>query len=258
MSKTASNRLGVFAKLRLIWRSLWIQVLLNYKTMQGAGYLFILWPWLKRSEHRKNRVIRASGFLNGHPVFSSFALGAMLRRLSDGDAEKDPQEFDQWRESLSGPLGMVGDSLIWERWKPIVLCIMVYAMGFQAYYLYKYAEGYPKWIIALILITLLLYNLPLIAFRWWALDKSYESGKKVLTLGSHSALPRIQRTLDGSAAFVAGLVFALGMIVSYINSSEFFFVIAFVLTFVLIRLNIPVSISVLAVLLAYLGIGFIL
>jgi len=258
MSETETNRLGVFTKLRLIWRSLWIQVLLNYKTMQGAGYLFILWPWLKRSEHRKNRVGRVSGFLNGHPIFSSFALGAMLRRLSDGDAEQDPQEFDQWRESLSGPLGMVGDSLIWERWKPIVLCIMTYAMGFQAYYLYMNLVGNPKWIVADILITLLLYNIPLIAFRWWALERSYESGRNVLALGSHSALPRIQKTLDGSAAFVAGLVLALGIVVSYINASMFFFVVAYVVTFFLIRLRIPTSISVLLVLFVYLGIGFIL
>ena len=241
------HSLSTREKIRLIWRSLWIQVLLNYKTMQGAGYLHILWPWLRDSDNRKNRVKRTSGFLNGHPVFSSFALGAMLRRLSEGDAESDPEEFDKWRESLAGPLGLVGDSLIWERWKPIVL-----TLGIVSLQLLSIGHHTPAWyVLPIILITV--YNLPLLCLRWWALEKGCDSGKNLLSLAGHPNLPKLRITLDWIAAFAAALIVVLSLLSGHAPEYYSHFLIAFCAMFVLLRLRLSITTSVLLTLLLSIG-----
>ncbi|MBU1636709.1 PTS system mannose/fructose/sorbose family transporter subunit IID [bacterium] len=247
------KRLKSSEKLRLIWRSLWIQVLLNYKTMQGAGYLHILWPWVKDSEHRANRVRRVSGFLNGHPVFSAFALGAMLKRLSDGDAENEPEEFDAWRDSLAGPLGMVGDSLIWERWKPALLALGVFLTSFNILFNVVTSD------VALLLVLLsliILYNIPLFALRWWALDESYEKGKAVLSLGGYPALHSLQIGLDRFAAAVAACIAAFALLLVFLGFSWIGFGVGFVITFALMQARVSVAVSVLLALLASLIVSF--
>jgi mannose/fructose/N-acetylgalactosamine-specific phosphotransferase system component IID len=235
------ERLSAHTRIRLIWRSLWIQVLLNYRTMQGSGYLHILWPWLRNSEQRSNRVKRISGFLNGHPVFSAFALGAMLRRMSDGDAERDPEEFDQWREQLAGPLGMTGDVLIWERWKPIV-----FGLG-AVVCLLSYTTVEIDWILIAIS-CLLLYNAPLFALRWWALSHGYEKGKDLLSLSSHPMLPGLRVSLDRLAAITAALIVSSTLFVSMREETMLHFAVAFVVTFGLRRLRVSLLTSVSAAL----------
>ena len=98
----------------------------------------------------------------------------MLRRLSDGDGEADPQDFDKWRESMSGPLGVVGDSLIWERWKPIVLAGGIYVLLLMD----AFNTSMAWYVLPLCLV--LLYNIPLFGLRWWALDRGFEKGKGVV------------------------------------------------------------------------------
>jgi mannose/fructose/N-acetylgalactosamine-specific phosphotransferase system component IID len=245
------ERLSVLAKIRLIWRSLWIQVLLNYRTMQGAGYLHILWQWLRDSEHRENRARRVSGFMNGHPVFSAFALGAMLRRMSEGDAERDPSEFDRWREQLAGPMGMTGDAMIWERWKPIV-----FGLGAVACLL-SYTTLQINWIV-IALSCLLLYNVPLFALRWWALSQGYERGKDLLNLSGHPVLPRLRASLDWLAATTAALIVSSTLFVSLCENSIPHFAAAFIVTFGLRRLRVSLLTSLLAALSIAIGLNYFL
>ena len=245
------ERLSALTKIRIIWRSLRIQTLLNYRTMQGAGYLHVLWPWLRKSEHRRNRVRRISGFLNGHPVFSAFAIGAMLRRLSEGDAEKNPEEFDQWREQLAGPLGMTGDALIWERWKPIV-----FGVG-SAACLLSFSAVKVNWFVAAIS-CLFFYNAILLALSWWALAQGYERGKELLSLSSHPALPRLRLSLDQLAAIAAALIISSTIFVASREESIVHFATAFIITFGLRRMRISLLTSLLVALSIAIGLNYFL
>lgn len=241
------KQLSAATKIRLIWRSLWIQVLLNYKTMQGGGYLFILWPWLKTSEHRAARVKRASGYINGHPVFSAFALGAMLKRLGDGDAEQDTEDFDEWRESLAGPLGMVGDALIWERWKPALLALGVSVAAFLT--VFNIAST-PTISLIIPLSLIVAYNAPLFALRWWALDQSFSKGKDVLSLGAHPKLRLIQAGLDKFTAVTGAYVATLALLLIAFGISGISFGLSLAITFVLLRLRVSTSVVVLIALIS--------
>lgn len=191
-----------------------IQVLLNYHTMQGGGYLFALWPWIRKSDHRKENVKAASGYMNSHPVFASFAVGAMRRRLEETPPLAPPQpeavaseqggEFEMWRESLAGPLGIVGDALIWDRWKPLV-----FASGAWL------ALMFPSLTVWTIIATacVLVYNLPLYGLRVWGVKTGYALGARVLDALRDERFARRRRQLS-----MAGVVFAGALAGSAIHS----------------------------------------
>jgi len=186
-------------------RSLLLQVLLNYRTMQGSGYLFALWPWLRRSESSSVRVKACADYLNAHPVFGALAIGAMRRRIEEGDVERDPTEFGKWQESLCGPLGMVGDSLIWDRWKPLL-----FSLGVLLLLWFPAIEVWAGVAIG----CLLLYNVPLVRLRVWAVSEGYRLGGNVLEALGHPLVGRLRKGLSIAGACVAGLLLASGVLQS--------------------------------------------
>jgi mannose/fructose/N-acetylgalactosamine-specific phosphotransferase system component IID len=181
---------------RIAVRSYALQALLNLKSMQGPGYLFTLWPFLRSRPDREPTVRVASGFINSHPVFSAFAQGAMLRRIEDGDAQNQA-EFDSWRESLAGPLGLVGDQLIWDRWKPIVFALAIIPILLW--------PTMTTWVVTA-LTSLLVYNLPLYRLRTYALAQGFRRGARVCDALSEPWIGDARRILNRWAIITAGLV----------------------------------------------------
>jgi mannose/fructose/N-acetylgalactosamine-specific phosphotransferase system component IID len=188
---------------RLALRSLLLQVLLNYRTMQGGGYLFALWPWLRSSKIEGTRVKTCGDYLNAHPVMASLAIGALRRQVEDGVDERDPEGFRLWQSSLCGPLGTVGDTLIWDRWKPLV-----FATG--ALILLGLQSTAAWWTVAAV--GLLLYNLPLWYARIWGVREGYRLGGSVLEALSHPLFGRLRASLNLAGAVVAGLLIAAGLL----------------------------------------------
>ena len=177
-----------------------IQVLLNYRTMQGGGYLFSLWPWLSKSELRERRVRLASGYVNSHPVLASFAVGAMRRRLEDlsiPPPKQGEEEFDSWRKSLAGPLGMIGDSLIWDRWKPLV-----FALGAGVLLVIPTVTA---WCVVATT-CLIVYNVPLYALRVWGIRRGYVLGANVLDAMRDERFASWRRGLTAAGVVLAGLL----------------------------------------------------
>jgi mannose/fructose/N-acetylgalactosamine-specific phosphotransferase system component IID len=178
-----------------------IQVLLNYRTMQGGGYLFALWPWVRKQKRRAEIAHDAAGYLNSHPVFAAFAVGAMRRELETHPLVpplKQGGEFAAWRESLAGPLGMTGDALIWDRWKPLVLaagaCVLLIAPSMAV------------WAIAAT-VCLIAYNTPLYMLRVWGVRQGYALGAQVLTVLRDKRFALWQRRLTVAGAILAGALF---------------------------------------------------
>ena len=182
---------------RLAWRLLLLQVPLNFRTMQGGGYLFALWPWLKKGDHRSQRVQAASGFLNAHPVMAAFALGALRKRLEVSGAETQAEELAEWKQSLCGPLGMIGDALIWDRWKPIVFTSGALVLSWIAT---------PIVWLTLALICLIVYNAPLAYARIWGIREGYRLGTAVLTALHRPIFSALQKNLNIAGAILAGLL----------------------------------------------------
>ena len=182
---------------RLTRRLLLLQVLLNYRSMQGEGYLYALWPWLRRSENRAVRVKAAAGFLNSHPVTASLALGALHRRIEDGETE-----LTSWKDSLCGPLGMVGDAIIWDLWKPLV-----FVLGALILLL---TQSPVAWVIVAA-ICLLVYNVPLLWARRWGVREGYRLGEKVLSALNSRTFAVLPKYLGRAGAAAAGLLVGISL-----------------------------------------------
>jgi mannose/fructose/N-acetylgalactosamine-specific phosphotransferase system component IID len=187
--------------IRLSARLLGLQVLLNYRTMQGAGYLFTLWPWLRQSPQRSTRAATAANYLNSHPVLAALAVGALRKRLEDGDAERDPAEVMDWQASLCGPLGLVGDTLIWDRWKPFVFSLGVLVLLWQ--------PTSEVWIFTAAG-CLLLYNVPLVYLRYRGMQEGYRLGARVLETLGRPSIGRWRTGLSLAGAVAAGWIASCG------------------------------------------------
>ncbi|MBU0507404.1 PTS system mannose/fructose/sorbose family transporter subunit IID, partial [bacterium] len=184
---------------RLALRSLFVQVLLSYRTMQGAGYLFTLWPWLRRKSDLSRNVQACAGFFNSHPVLSTLAAGALLKRVEDGDAVRDPEGLANWQSEVSGPLGMVGDMLIWDRWKPII---------FAAGLMFLLWQPRIEFWAAIAIGCLLLYNGPLFQVRVWGAQAGYQLGSRIIEVLSNPLVSKLRRGLSMVGAAVAGTLVA--------------------------------------------------
>lgn len=222
-----------------------MQTLLNLKTMQGAGYLFTLWPLLKTRTDRATAVRVASGFVNSHPIFAAFAQGAMLKRIESGDA-KSESDFNLWRESLAGPLGLVGDQLIWDRWKPIVFSLAIIPL--------LLLPTMTTWI-AVAIAILIAYNLPLFRLRVYAVQKGYQLGANVLEALSEPWISDARKLLNRWAVVIAGLVCGVTWAATaggyWKFSAEFF--IAFVVALICTKMQMSIYLSLLLAMLASIG-----
>ena len=71
-----------------------------------------------RDSHRarfKPALARESRYFNAHPYLASVAVGALARAELDGEP---PERIERFRTALCGPLGSVGDRLVWAGWLP--------------------------------------------------------------------------------------------------------------------------------------------
>jgi mannose/fructose/N-acetylgalactosamine-specific phosphotransferase system component IID len=207
----ALTHLSFTDRVKLLWRGLFVQVFWNYQTMQGAGFLFALLPFLHRMEpdasKRRRLVSLSAGFMNTHPSLAPLAMGAMLRRMA-GDEGVEEESWRAWRESLCGPLGTLGDALIWSGLKPLVFILGVTGVLLVDTPLHAF------WVPLLLLI---LYNGPLLGFRFWEVHAGWQRGSDVLgALGT----PFFARSNAWISRIGAGL-FGLLLVVAFAKTSLF-------------------------------------
>lgn len=195
-------------KQSILLRSLALQLFLNYRTMQGPGYLLALRPLLKQSPLSEPKIRAAGSYINGHPVFSSAGLGAIAGRLTSDDA-LDLSDFAAWKREISTPMGAIGDGLIWERFKPGLLAV---AAGFLLV-AGPYAQDVWPWIT---LVILAVYNSTLWMFREWAFARGFELRERLTELAAHPGLIKLKKGLRifGILAAAFALAGSLGVFVN--------------------------------------------
>lgn len=188
---------------RILLRSLALQLFLNFRSMQGAGYLLALCPLLRKKELKEGEARAVGSYINGHPVFSSLALGAIAGQLAEG-RDVGTEQFTEWKQQISSPLGAIGDSLIWERFKPgllALLCAALLIAGQHALDLWLYGA------VALVVV----YNSALWMFREWGFARGLELKERLPELAAHPGLPLLKKALRvlGIVAATAVLAGAL-------------------------------------------------
>ena len=98
------------------WRLFCIQASWNYESMLGLGVGYASEPLLRSlpggvdGERYRAAVARSASYFNAHPYFAGLAVGAICRAEHDGEPG---DKIARLRTALAGPLGSVGDRLIW-------------------------------------------------------------------------------------------------------------------------------------------------
>lgn len=206
----------------ILLRLLAVQGAWNYETMVGNGIGFAIEPALRLlpggrdGPAYREALARQSQYFNAHPYLASVAVGAMARAELDGT---DAAQIERFRTACCGPLGSVGDQLVWAAWLPLCawMALAVFGLG-----------GSPT---LTVVVFLTLYNLGHLSLRVWGLHVGYRSGLRVAgALGSRVfrsgpawisrggalmagvAVPLfVQRTVSSNVVLVSGVVAAVAV-----------------------------------------------
>jgi PTS system mannose-specific IID component len=177
----------------LFWRGFAVQGSGNYETLIGTGFAFALLPALRHVYRDDPEALRAaagrqSELFNSHPYLATVALGAVARLEAE---HADPVLIARFKMALRGPLGALGDQLIWLTWRP--MCAL---LGLVVLFL-----GAPWW--AAVLVFLVPYNALHLWLRVRGLRIGLESGLAVAGLLRASPLQLLSvRTADVGAVLV--------------------------------------------------------
>jgi mannose PTS system EIID component len=168
----------------------------NYETLIGNGIAFCMEPALRLlpggrgGNAYREALSRHARYFNAHPYFAGVAVGALARAELDG---VPPALIDRFRTALGGPLGSVGDRLVWASWLPLCSLVALAAFGLDARPL------------AVVAIFLVLYNLGHFSLRAWGLRVGFEKGLRVSDSLGHPLLRQGPQYVGAVAALLAGI-----------------------------------------------------
>jgi mannose/fructose/N-acetylgalactosamine-specific phosphotransferase system component IID len=174
-------------------RLLAVQASYTYERMAGIGVGHAAAPLLRdvfatRSvRERREAVARSADFFNSHPYLAGVAVGAEVKAEQDG---VPGPVISRLRTALSGPLGALGDQLIWAGWVPALIGIGLIA-----------APWAGLWAIVGIV---LVHNVLRLWLTAWGLDLGLREGLRVGGALQRSWLPRGAVEAQRVAAFAVG------------------------------------------------------
>jgi PTS system mannose-specific IID component len=165
--------------------------------MIGGGFAFALLPVLRRlyqGERFEEALARHCEHFTSHPYLAGLALGATARLEADG---ADPELLRRFKTAIKGPLGALGDGLVWAAWLPVTALV-----GLIAYF-----AGLPP--LACVLLFLVPYNLGHLALRAWAFRAGLQWGHEVGRVLREAALGRVTELLNHGGAVLLGVLTGL-------------------------------------------------
>jgi mannose/fructose/N-acetylgalactosamine-specific phosphotransferase system component IID len=140
------------------------------------------------ADRRSEAIARSAEFFNSHPWLAGLAVGAEVRAEQEGVA---PEQIRRLRTALGGPLGALGDRVIWAGIFPLlsgVAIIGALALGWMV----------PVAAVCIALVVRL-------EMTRWALSCGLESGMQVAAVLKRSVLSRFGVSLGLAAAVAVGL-----------------------------------------------------
>jgi mannose PTS system EIID component len=183
-------------------RCLAIQGSWNYEILVGNGVGFCVEPALRQlpggiaGQPYRDALARQSVYFNAHPYLAALAIGALARAEVEQVA---PERIERFRTALCGPLGSVGDRLVWAAWLPAcsLLALLLFGVGASA--------------LAVVLGFLLVYNVGHLGLRDWALRAGWRHGLRVATALGHPVLQHGPRYIGRVSAVLGGLALPLAV-----------------------------------------------
>jgi mannose PTS system EIID component len=193
-------RLSALTWLNIFSRTLAIQGSWNYETLIGNGIGFCVEPALRKlpggvhGTAFKAAMARQSAYFNAHPYLASVAVGALARVELSG---VPPNHIERFRTALTGPLGSVGDRLVWAGWLPFCSLVALSCFGLRMSPMY------------VLLTFLVLYNAGHLALRVWGLHVGWTRGLGVASALANPVLRQGPAHLARAAAATAGVAVPL-------------------------------------------------
>ena len=197
-----SPTLPLGTRIAILARLFTLQGSYNYETMIGNGIAFAMEPALRllpggaTGAAYREAMARESRYFNCHPYFAGIAVGALARAELSLEA---PDRIERFRTASCGPLGSVGDRLVWAAWLPLCSLIALVAFGLGL--------GAPLVVIGF----LALYNAGHLALRIWGLHAGWRDGLAVAHALGAPSFRTGPAHLTRAAAFAAGLGFPLAI-----------------------------------------------
>ncbi len=181
-------------------RMLAVQASWNYETMLGTGIGFSVEPALRAlpggrgGVEYRTALARETHYFNAHPYLAAVAVGALARVEMD---ELPPPQIDRFRMALCGPLGSVGDRLVWAGWLPFsaLVALLAYGLG-----------GGP---VVVMVLFLALYNVGHFGIRAWGLRTGWTHGMRVAGSLATPLLRRAPEYLARAVMSLCGLALPL-------------------------------------------------
>jgi len=167
----------------------------NYERLLGVGVGVAEEPLLRDLGDGKYRpaVARGAHFFNAHPYLIGLAVGAAARAEHEGAS---PDQIERLREALCGPLGSLGDRLVWAGWLPFLSGLALAGVALGA--------GWSA-----VGMFLLIYNIGHVGLRWWALKAGWTHGRRVSVALHHPALQKAGALLGPAMAVAVGAALPL-------------------------------------------------
>jgi PTS system mannose-specific IID component len=183
-------------------RLLAVQASWNYELMLGPGIGFCTEPALRLlpggrgGPAYREALARQSRYFNAHPYFAALAVGALARAELDG---YPPEQIERFRTAMCGPLGSVGDRLVWAGWLPFsaFLALLVFGLRADA--------------VVVAAVFLVVYNAGHIGVRLWGLSAGWRGGLRVATSLGGPLLRRGPAVLSRAVMALAGAALPLSI-----------------------------------------------
>jgi PTS system mannose-specific IID component len=170
-----------------------VQSAWSYERMLGVGFGHAVEPLLRPlraggGSRYAEALARHSRFFNAHPYVTPIAVGAAARAEQDGEP---PERIERLRTALCGPLGALGDRLIWTGLLPACVAIGLLLV----------ASGAGAWGVAAFL---LLYNVVRVGLLVWGLRAGWRAGMRVAGALANPVLQRGLEVVGPLAALLVG------------------------------------------------------
>jgi PTS system mannose-specific IID component len=190
------TRIAIFVRL------LAIQGAWNYESLLGNGIGFCLEPALRllpegiHSTRFKSALARESHYFNAHPYLAAVAVGALARAELDGEP---PERIERFRTALCGPLGSVGDRLVWAGWLPFcsLASLAIFGLGGNA--------------AVVLAFFLLVYNAGHFGLLVWGLRTGWRHGLHVAPALANPVLRKGPQQIGRLAAVATGIAIPLAL-----------------------------------------------
>ncbi|MGB9617138.1 MAG: PTS system mannose/fructose/sorbose family transporter subunit IID [Desulfomonilaceae bacterium] len=201
----SSNARGVWY--RVFLRSFFLETLWNYQKMQNVGFVFAMYPALKKlfsgGDALQAAVSRNLELVNTHPSMGPLLMGLTLLLEKERDCAEDVMTY---RRAFMTALAAQGDHIFWGVIKPLAAVVGAAATLVSGTF---YAGP---------LLALLAYNVPNMAIRVWGFGAGWSRGLRVLSIFQS---PSFHRALSlARDATACGLGSVVGVIICDIFSVE--------------------------------------